>query len=97
MYCKISDLNLDELHYYLFIISMNRCDGSCNTVEDPFARIYVPNKMEYMNPKVLNMIKGINESKTLIKNISYVSLMVGNATRDKNGTMTSVNVSVQIQ
>ena len=43
------DLNLEELHYYLFIISMNRCDGSCNNIEYPFGRICVPNKMEDVN------------------------------------------------
>ena len=40
----ITDLNPDELHYYPLIISLNRCDGSCNTVEDPFGRIWVTNK-----------------------------------------------------
>ena len=37
------ELNLDELYYYSFIISMNRCDGSCNTIEDSFERICDPN------------------------------------------------------
>ena len=50
---------------------MNSCDGSCNTMEDPFDRICIPNKMKDVNLKVFNMIKGINESKTLI-NISHV-------------------------
>ena len=36
------------------------CDGSCNTVEDPFGRIFVPNKMDNVNLKVFSMIKGIN-------------------------------------
>ena len=65
------DLNLNEIHYYPFIISMNRCDGSWNTTEDCFGRIWVPNKMEDMNLKVFNMIKVINEPKTLAKHISY--------------------------
>ena len=43
------DLNLDELLYYPFIISMDRCDGSCNTVEDSYGR---------SEPEI--MIKGIN-------------------------------------
>ena len=30
------DLNLDKLHYYSFVISMKKCDGSCNTEMDPF-------------------------------------------------------------
>ena len=49
---------------------MNRCNESCNTVEDPFCRICVHNKIEDVNLKVFNPIKGINESKTLIKHIS---------------------------
>ena len=56
------DLYLEELHYYPFILSMSRCDGSCNNIEDPFGRICV--KMEDMNLKVFDMIKWINESKT---------------------------------
>ena len=54
-------LNPDKPYHYLFAFSMSRCDGSCNTVKDPVGRMFVPNKMEDMNLKVLNMIKGINE------------------------------------
>ena len=63
------DLNPDELRYYPFIIILESCDGSCNTVEDPF-RIYVPNKKKDVNLKVFNKIKGINDSKTLANYIS---------------------------
>ena len=34
-----TDLNPDEYHYYPFIISLDRCGKSCNTVEDPFGRL----------------------------------------------------------
>ena len=40
------DLNLNKLHYYLFIISMRRYNGSFDTVEDQFGRIHIPNKVE---------------------------------------------------
>ena len=91
------DLSIDELHYYPFVISMNRCDDSCNTVEDPSGRICVPNKMEDLNLKVLNMINGINQLKVFAKVSLDVNLMVGNVTRGKNGTMITVNVSVKNQ
>lgn len=42
------------------MVSLNRCDGSCNAVEDPFARTCVPNKIIDVNLKVLNAITGIN-------------------------------------
>lgn len=56
--------------YYLFFISVSRCDRICNTVENLFGRIYVTNKMEDMNMKVFDMIKEINIWKTLTKQIS---------------------------
>ena len=59
------ELNLGELCYYPFIISMNRYDGNCNTIKDPFGKINVPTKMKDVNLKVFNMIKGIYESKAL--------------------------------
>ena len=58
------DMNLNKIHYYLFIISLDRCNRSFNTAEDPFGSICVLNKMEDVNLKVFNMIKGINGSKT---------------------------------
>ena len=62
------DLNPNELYYYPFITSLDSYDGSCNAVEDPSDIICVPNKID-VNLKVFSRIKGINESKTLIKHI----------------------------
>ena len=43
--CKVRptliDFNLDELYYYSFIISLDRCDGNCNTIEDTSGRMCV--------------------------------------------------------
>ena len=41
---------------------MNRFDGICDTIKDPHGRICVLNKIEDVNLKVFNMIRGINES-----------------------------------
>ena len=59
-----------KLNYYSLMVSLYTCDGSCNTVEDPFGRICVPNKKEDVNLKVLNLKKGINGSKSVVKHIS---------------------------
>ena len=60
------DLNPDELYYYSFTNSMNRRDGSCNNIEDPFGSKCGRSIMEDLNLKVFNMIKGINESRTSV-------------------------------
>ena len=43
------DLNFEEPHCYPFIISMSRCDGTSNTMEDSSDRICVPSKMADVN------------------------------------------------
>ena len=77
---------------------MSRCNVNCNTVEDPSRRICVSNKIEYVNLKVFNIVKGINESKTLAKYIlceCVFELGSRNVTRDKNEITASVNVNVK--
>ena len=63
------DLNPTELHYYPFMVSLDRCNGSCNTIVDPSARICVLNKTENVNLNAFNMITRINESKKLLIHI----------------------------
>ena len=59
-----------EFHYYPFAVKLDRCVGSCNTLNDISNKVYVPNKTEDLNLGVFNMNTGINESKTLTKHIS---------------------------
>ena len=72
------NLNADKrnqrLRYYPFVVSLNRCDGSCNTFDDLSIRISVPNKTEDVNLNVFNMVAAINEWKTLTKHFlcSYI-------------------------
>ena len=53
-----------ELHYYPFAVKLHRCVGSCNTLTELSNEVCVPKKTEDLNLRVLNMITGINESKT---------------------------------
>ena len=72
------DLNSDELHYYPFIISLNRCNGSCNTLDDLWSRICAADKAEDTSLNVVNMITRINKSKTLTNHISCNSCKFDN-------------------
>ena len=71
------DLNPDEnnqgLRYYQFIVNLDRCNGSCNTPDEPSSRMRIANKTEDMNLSVFNIITKKNEPKTLIKDISQES------------------------
>ena len=59
-----------ELRYYLFAINLDRCVGSCNTLDDLSPTVCVPNGTEDLNLHVFDMITGINESRTLTKHTS---------------------------
>ena len=56
-----------EFHYYPLRVKLAKCVGSCNTLNDLSNRVCVPNKTEDLNLSVVNMITGINELKTSIK------------------------------
>ena len=58
-----------ELHYYPFVIKLNKSDGSYNTLNDLSNRVCVPDKTEVLNIHVFNMISGKNESNFLTKYI----------------------------
>ena len=53
----IIDLNPDEHNqgfcYYTFMIKLDTCNGSCNTLNDVSLKIYVPNKLENLNLSIL--------------------------------------------
>ena len=58
------------LRYYPFAVYLDKCMGSCNTINDLSYRICVPNKTGDLKLNVFNMITGINELKKLTKYIS---------------------------
>ena len=62
------DLNLVTLNYYSFMISLNKCSGSCNVLSP---KICVPKETKDINVKVCNMITNKNEPKAMTKDVSF--------------------------
>ena len=63
---KVIDLNKDEPVFYLYSIKINKCSGSCNTINDPFAKSCVPDITKNINVKVFNLMARINEARQII-------------------------------
>ena len=61
------DLNPVEFKYYPFMINLDKCNGSCNVIDDLSTEIHFPTKTKSVNVKVFNIIIRINEAKTLAK------------------------------
>ena len=64
------DLNRIELNYYLFMISLDKCNGSYNTVDDLSTKICLPSKTKEVTVEAFNLITRKNEPKTSVKLIS---------------------------
>ena len=47
--------------FYPFSIKTSKCSGSCNNINDPYAKICVP--VKDLNVKVLNLMSRTNEAR----------------------------------
>ena len=77
---------------------LDRCVGSCNTLNDLPNKVCVPNKTEDLSIHVFKMIKGKNESKTLTKDISCECKCKFDGRRcnsNKKGDKDNVDMSVK--
>ena len=61
---KILDVNegVGEALFYPYNVQVNKCSGSCNTLEDPMATLYVPNIIKNVNMRVYNFLMRLNET-----------------------------------
>ena len=68
--CKCVSLNNQKhmiqptlIDYHSFAVKLDRCVGSCSTLNDLSNKVCVPNKTENLNLSVFNVITGINDQK----------------------------------
>ena len=57
------DLSKDEPVFYPYSIKINKYSGSCNTINDPFAKLCVPDITKNINVKIFNLMARINETR----------------------------------
>ena len=64
---KIIDINNNEPVFYPYSINVNKCSGSCNNINDPFAKLCIPDITKNINvKKVFNLMPRINETRQII-------------------------------
>ena len=92
------DTNSNETVFCPFTVSVHKCDGSCNTTDDPYARVCVPNKVTNLNVKVFNLMSGVNKTRFLVimncvsVNKDWMQVYI---IQSRNVTMMNVDVSVK--
>ena len=59
---EIVNLNINELLFYPFSIKTSKCGGSCNNINDPYAKLCVHDVVENLSIKVFNLMSRANET-----------------------------------
>ena len=60
---KIININNNEPVFYPFSIKVNKCSGSCNNIDDPCAKLCVPDVVKNINAKVFNLMSFTNQTR----------------------------------
>ena len=90
---EIINVNTNEL-----VITINKCKGSCNTINDPYAKICVPDTIKNVNVKVFNLLSRTNETrhmdggKLVNANVDEMQVFV---TINKDGMKINADVNVK--
>ena len=63
---KIIAVNNNEPVFSPYSIKVNKCSGSCSNINDPYAKLCVPDIIKNINVKVFNLMSRINETRHII-------------------------------
>ena len=53
---EIINVNTDEPMFYPYSIIITKCKDSCNTINDPCAKLCVPDTIKNVNVKIFNLM-----------------------------------------
>ena len=68
---KITNINSDEPALYPYSVKINKCSGSCNNINDPYAKLRVPDVVKNINVKVFNLVSRTNETRHIKLHETY--------------------------
>ena len=67
---KIVNFNSDGPVFFPFSIKTSKCSGSCNNINDPYAKICVPDVVKNLSVKVFNLELMKEETQNGMKRVS---------------------------
>ena len=62
---EIINVNTNEPMFYPYSITMNKRKSSCNTINDSYAKLRVPDTIKNINIKVCNLMSRTNEKRNI--------------------------------
>ena len=62
---EIINVNRNNPIFYPLSIKISKCSGNCNNINDPYAKICVPDVVKDLDVKVFNLMSRTNETKNI--------------------------------
>ena len=62
---EIINVHSNEPVFYPFSIKTSKCSGSCNDIDNPYAKMCVPDVVKNLNVKVFNLMSRTKETRHL--------------------------------
>ena len=63
---KMANVNSNESLFYPYSIEINKCSGNCSNINNPCAKLCVPDVVKNMIVKVFNLMSRTNSGITLL-------------------------------
>ena len=65
---KIRNVNegIGKALFYLYNVQVNKCSGSCDTLDNPMSKICVPKIIKNVNMKVYNFLMMLNDTRNVL-------------------------------
>ena len=60
---QIVNINSDNPLFYSYSVEVSKCSGSCNNINDPYAKLCVPDVVKNIDVKVFNLMSRIKETR----------------------------------
>ena len=63
--CKVRpqliNINEDDPVFFLYNVKTSKCSGSCNNINNPLAKLCLPDVVKNVNVKVFNLLPGTDK------------------------------------
>ena len=95
---QIVNVSSDEPIFYPFSIKTSKWSGSCNNINDPYAKMCVPDVVKNLNVKVFSLMSRTNETRHIEwhETCKRKCRLDGSVVNNKNGgMMISAGVNVK--
>ena len=60
---EITNINSNEPLFYLYSVKISKFSGSCNNVNNPYAKLCVPDIVKNTNIKAFNLMSRTNKTR----------------------------------